>query len=266
MKRVCVIALCAAFALPLLPASPALAACAAPPGRSSPEGRARIRTHPIVVYAAIGGDVPPDAHGAYSLYLDVIRYYAGSDSQNRRRLTITNYADLDLHPGYEQPGNSESLAASVDLLKRFAGQRAVLFLTPGDDALGRDTQGRYKDQYATTACTYNVVGDKDVPQLLGLLALIFREPLPPPGQTGLPTGVPTGGSGGGATGIPTGSLDPRAAGDVSGEEGRSGPITRAAGLIVLVALGLMLYRSTRSPLFEQWRRAPVDRSKGPETG
>lgn len=257
MKRFVLGVVCAALLVPAMPAPPAFAACAPPPGRSSDEGKSRIRAHPLIVYGAIGGDVPPDAHGAYSLYLDVIRYYKGSDAQGRRRLTITNYADLDLHAGYEQPGNRQSVAASVDLLKRFAGQRAILFLTPRDDALGKDTNGRYTDQYSTTSCTYNVVGDKDVPQLIRLLDLVFRVPASP-GGTAPATIAPPAGPGA----IPTGSLDPRAAGDVDEDEGRSGPITRAAGLIVLVGLALVLYRSTRSPLFEQWR----DDGHRPESG
>ncbi|HVL90144.1 MAG TPA: hypothetical protein VM841_07920 [Actinomycetota bacterium] len=259
MKRLVLAALCAAFLLPLLPAAPAFAACTPPPGRSSDEGKARIRSYPIVVYGAIGGDVPGDAHGAYSLFFDVIRWYKGSDPQGRRRLTVTNYADLELHDGFEDPGNRESIAGSVEFLRRFAGQRAVLFLTPRDDALGRDTQGRYKDQYSTTSCTYNVVGNKDVPALLRLLALVFREPVPvSPGAT-IGPGTPGPGD---PSAIPTGSLEPRAAGETAEEEGRSGPITRAAGLVVLVALALVLYRSNRSPLFEQWRARHSDRTKG----
>lgn len=236
------------MALPLAAAGPAQAACSAPPGRSSPEGRALIRTHPLIVYAALSGDVPEDAHGAYTVFVDVIRFYSGSDPQNRKRLTVTNYGDLDLHPGYEQPGNSESLKATVNLLRRYAGQRVVLFLSPNDDALGKDTQGRYKDQYATTSCTYNVVGDKDVPQLLNLLGLVFSRPVP----TNVPSGVPTT-PGVDPTGVPTGSLGAQPAGEKSPDEGRSGDIARAAFLVVLAGAGLLLYRSTRSPLFERWR-------------
>lgn len=248
LRRIAACLMLAAFALPLASVAPAWAACAPPPGRSSPEGRALIRTHPLIVYGALVGDVPKDAHGAYTVFVDVIRFYSGSDPQNRRRLTVTNYGNLDLHDGYEQPGNRTSLAASVDVLRRYAGQRVVLFLSPNDDALGKDTQRRYKDQYATTSCTYNVVGNKDVPELLRLLGLVFSQPVP----TNLPSGVPTT-PGVDPTAVPTGSLGARPAADVTDDDGRSGDIARAAYLAILVAAGLLLYRSTRSPLFERWR-------------
>ena len=257
MKRSAAVFVVAALMMPLAALSPAHAACSAPPGRSSPEGRALIRTHPLIVYGSLGGDVPPDAHGAYTVFVDVIRFYSGSDAKNRRRLEITNYGDLDLHPGFEQPGNRESLAASVDVLRRFAGQRVVLFLVPRDDALGKDSAGRYKDQYATTSCTYNVIGDKDVPTLLRLLGLVFSQPAP------AITSVPiTPGIGDGPTAVPTGSLGAVPVASPTSEDGRGGHMVRAAFLVILVGLSLVLYRSTRSPLFERWRTTRPDGAAG----
>ncbi len=231
----------------VLPPLPAMAACTPPPPRSSPEGRLRIRTHPIVVMGFIGGDVPSNAHGAYSLDLTVRKQFAPAGPQTLRSVSITNYADLELHEGFERPGNRTSLRASADLLRRFAGQRAIFFLAPRDNALGKDTTGRYAREFSTNQCLYNVIGEKDVATFLPLLTQIFNQPAPAPGATTLP---PPGTQPGV---VPTGSLPPAPAGTAT-DEGRSGPITRAAGLVLVVGAALLFYRSPKSPLFQEWRR------------
>ncbi|MGH2830810.1 MAG: hypothetical protein ACRDJM_10040 [Actinomycetota bacterium] len=245
MRRVPKAILAAAIAvcgLLLVAPPPASAACTPVPPRSSPAGRLRIRRHPVVVLGTVGA-VPSDPHGAYSLTLNVRRYYAG---RGPLTITITNYATRELHEGFERPRNRESTRASVDFALRFGGQPAVFFLGR-DTALGRDTQRRYALEYATDACLYNVVGRTDIQLFRPLLDQIFSQPLPAPGATGLPA------PGGAAGPIPTGTGGPRAAGDVK-DESRSGPITRAAGLAIVVAASLLAYRNPRSPLFERWRK------------
>lgn len=232
----------------LPPVSSARAAdCAKPPARSSFAGRTVIRNHPIVVIGFVdANEIPRDAHGVYSFNFTTTRYFNGSGP---RTITITNYGNLgsDLKPGFHQPGSARE--ATTEFLRRNAGQNAILFLTAGDDALGKDTTGRYKEQYATNSCLYNAVGPRDYNALLPLIARIFTASDPPP--TSNPSVKPT-------APTDTGSLPPVASPrrKPKPDEGRSGPITRAAGLIVVVGASLALYRSPRSPLFERWRPSP----------
>lgn len=226
--------------------APAAAACVAPPARSSPDGRARIRVHPLIVWGRIGGDIPQDVapHGAYTFTLTVRRYFAGSGPQT---ITITSYGDLDLHQDFHVPNNRTSLEATVDFLRRYAGAEGIFFLTPRDTAQGRDT-GRYALGYATTGCLYNVVGAGDVALLVPLLEQIFRGPAPTGTAAPTPAEQPTA--------VPTGSLPPRASAKPSAtSDDRAEHIVRAGALALLVAAALLLYRSPRSPLFEGYRRS-----------
>lgn len=222
-------------------AGPAVAApCTPAPPRSSRDGRLRIRTYGIVVFGTVGA-VPSEPHGAYSLTLNVTRYYAG---RGPNTIVITNYGNAhDLHDRFWEPRNRTSLRASVEFARRFGGQRAIFFITPNDTALGRDTQGRYREQYATHQCLYNVVGQKDVSVFRPLLDRIFAQPPPTPGQTALPEINPSG--------IPTGTGERRAS--APADDSRSDEIVRAGALAVIVAASLLLYRNPRSPLFERWR-------------
>lgn len=249
MRRLLSVLVLAIAGLFLLPVAPAAAACVKPPGRSSSEGILRIRTHPIVITGFVDGEnLPVGVHGVYSFKVNVTRYLAGAGP---RSIQVTNYGNLaeDLHEGYEQPGNAKSRNRTLAFLRSFAGQNVILFLTANDDALGKDTKGQYKSQYATNGCLYNAVGTKDYNAFIGLLTKIFAAPPP----TVVPTSGPT------STAAPTDAPSKQASDEPTATESRTGTIVRAGALIALVGASLLLYRSPRSPLFERWRSSSLPR-------
>ncbi|GAC1410277.1 MAG: hypothetical protein NVSMB57_03870 [Actinomycetota bacterium] len=224
--------------------------CTPPSFPNTPEARYTIRKAGMVVLGRVSAaSVPKDAHGKWSIFFDIEKFYSG-EGHAPNHIEITNYARTDdLPQGYEKPGNAQSKQQSGRFLIEFGGQEAIVFLRP-DDARGRDPNKMYAGEFMTNDCSYTVFGTKQLIPLKRLLDRLFALPASALKPTAPPSPAPT---------TPSVAPSTQAHAAPSRSTGlnddRGTLATRAGALIVIVGGALVLYANPRSPLFQRWRDA-----------
>jgi hypothetical protein len=161
----------------MIPVS-ASAACSSPPPATSTAGQKLMLQTPFIVLGTIDKDVPADAHGAFSLTLNVTQYLKGSGTDP---VEVTDNANGEVPLSGLQAGGST--AASATFLDAHAGQQALVFASPAP--------APYEGQLVTGSCTYTVYTTAEVSTLLPKVRAVLGagKPLPKLRGTGVALAV-----------------------------------------------------------------------------